>query len=39
MFIEIGTFAQVDAGKHIYRESDIENTNYFYPNISEKVMR
>ena len=39
MIIEINTFDQVDGRKlmDIYREGNIENTNYFYPDVSDKV--
>ena len=38
MIIEINTFEQVNGRKlmDIYRESNAENTDYFYPNVSNK---
>ena len=38
MIIEINTFDQVDGRKlmDVYRESNTENTDYFYPNVSNK---
>ena len=38
MIIEINTFDQVDRRKlmDIYRESNTENTDYFYPDVSDK---
>ena len=38
MIIEINSFDQVDRRKlmDVYRESNIENTDYFYPDISDK---
>ena len=39
MIIEINTFGQIDGRKlmDIYRESNVENTDYFYPDTSNKV--
>ena len=38
MIIEINSFDQVDRRKlmDVYRESNIENTDYFYPDVSDK---
>ena len=38
MFIEINTFNQVNKRKlmDVYRESNTENTSYFYPDVSNK---